>query len=166
MTRDSKAAGPRRRTARAGSLAVEIAISVGLLSLLVVSAVTLVGYRVAYDRARGEAVAQVAARLEALSRTEAELFRLAEANAQTFRDAFLASYADPATLPAVDFGRYFFRDGDGAYRLRPEYFTGTTEAGGAAPRASSAATGPSSRRSCGAGWSSPTSWCRASARAG
>ena len=130
MTRDSKAAGPRRRTARAGSLAVEIAISVGLLSLLVVSAVTLVGYRVAYDRARGEAVAQVAARLEALSRTEAELFRLAEANAQTFRDAFLASYADPATLPAVDFGRYFFRDGDGAYRLRPEYFTGTTDAAG------------------------------------
>ncbi|HYC05117.1 MAG TPA: ATP-binding protein [Azospirillaceae bacterium] len=115
---------------RARSLIVEIALRVGLWSLLVVTAVTLVGYRYAYDRAEADALAHIAARLEATSREQAEIFRLAESNAARFRDAFLAAYADPAVLPRPDFDAYFFRDKDGAVRLRPEYFTGILDARG------------------------------------
>lgn len=92
--------------------------------MLIVLTLTAVGYSTVYDRAERQALEALKAHLLERGRTESAIFRLAEANMVVFRDRFLDLYTDPTILPDVDFSTYFQRGGDGATRLRREYFTG------------------------------------------
>ncbi|MFV3129001.1 diguanylate cyclase domain-containing protein [Niveispirillum sp. KHB5.9] len=99
-------------------------------SMLIVLALTAIGYSTIYDRAERDALDRLQAHLLERGRTESAIFKLAASNMELFRDRFLALYADPAILPDPDFDAYFQRGADGATRLRPEYFDGIVDKDG------------------------------------
>ncbi|WP_165772122.1 GGDEF domain-containing protein [Niveispirillum lacus] len=93
-------------------------------SMLIVAALTAIGYSTIYDREERDALEQLKAHLLERGRTESAIFQLAAANMDTFRDRFLSLYANPDILPEPDFDAFFQRGEDGATRLRREYFDG------------------------------------------
>ncbi len=99
-------------------------------SMLIVLALTAIGYSTIYDREEREALDSLKAHLLERGRTESAIFQLAAANMDTFRDQFLALYADPSILPNPDFDRFFQRGDDGATRLGREYFDGVVNRDG------------------------------------
>lgn len=117
-------------TRRAGTLVGRFVLYLCGWSILVVLALTAIGYSAVYDRAERQALDTLQAHLLERGRTESAIFRQAEANMAVFRDRFLNLYTDPAILPDVNFSAYYQRGDDGATRLRPEYFTGTIGADG------------------------------------
>ncbi len=93
-------------------------------SMVIVLALTAIGYSTIYDREEREALEQLKAHLLERGRTESAIFQLAAANMDAFRDRFLDLYANPDILPNPDFDAFFQRGEDGATRLRREYFDG------------------------------------------
>ena len=112
------------------SLVSEIFLKVWFWSLVIVLAVTVIGYRHVYRQAEADALTRLTAYVDARGRSESVLFRAAETHVDEFANRFLTAYADPAVLPEVDFDAYFFTDEHGATRLKPEYFDGAMDADG------------------------------------
>lgn len=98
--------------------------------MLIVLALTAVGYSSIYNREEREALSNLKAHLLERGRAESEIFRLAAANMDLFKDRFLSLYADATVQPGPGFDGLFQRGEDGAMRLRPEYFDGTIGADG------------------------------------
>lgn len=117
-------------TALSGSLMRRLVIRMALWSMLIVLALTAIGYSTMYDRAERTALDNLKAHLLERGRTESAIFKLAASNMETFRQRFLALYADPAILAHVDFDAYFQRGADGATRLKPDYFRGKVDGDG------------------------------------
>lgn len=99
-------------------------------SVVIVLALTAIGYSTIYDRTERDALDQLKAHLLERGRTESAIFKLAAANMDVFRDRFIALYGDPAILPNPEFDRFFQRGADGAIRLGAEYYDGVVDKDG------------------------------------
>lgn len=113
-----------------GTLLGSFVVRLAGWSMLIVLALTAIGYSTIYDRTEREALEQLKAHLLERGRTESAIFQLAASNMEQFRDRFLGLYADPAILATPDFDAFFRRGADGATRLRRDYFDGVVDRNG------------------------------------
>ncbi|MCF8483212.1 MAG: diguanylate cyclase [Rhodospirillum sp.] len=106
------------------SLIRGLIVKLVLGAVVIIGAITALGYGVVYDRAERDALNRLADYVAERGRFESAVFLRTESAMRTFADHFLENYRDDAVLPDPDFKDYFFQSADKAVRLKREYFDG------------------------------------------
>lgn len=115
------------RNWRSGSLVGQVLRRVAFWSSLLVLGVSFVAYWFSYQNAREEALRDVVSLADERGRAATEPLGDAVAQMERFSDAFLAAYRNPSVGDSGRFESLFEPDGQGALRLRPDYFEGTVD---------------------------------------
>lgn len=113
------------------SIAKEILSKMAIGASLVVLLITGLAYSVVYKKAEEAAVDNLKRFVWHRTQQEAALFRLAEDNLQAFKKEYLMLYQMAPAIGAEEFDWLFFRDEQGATRMKKEFFDGKVTPDGA-----------------------------------
>ncbi|WP_413204333.1 diguanylate cyclase [Rhodospirillum sp. A1_3_36] len=107
------------------SLIRGLIVKLVLGAIVIIGAITGLGYGVVYDRAERDALGRLSDYVVERGRFESAVFQRTEAAMRVFARHFLENYQDETVLPDANFKDYFFQSADKAVRLKPAYFNGT-----------------------------------------
>lgn len=105
-------------------------LRIGIFSLLAILAVSAITYIHTYRDKSREMLQTMQYRVEERIKIESRTFILAEENLNVFADEFLRLYAADSQVSAAEFWRYFYRDEQGAVRMKRAFYDGTYDADG------------------------------------
>lgn len=97
---------------------------------LVVMLITGVGYWHVYNQAEQNAIGDLKRFVQDHAEQESLIFQLAEDELNTFKLEYLSAYQRNSAAGDLQFEALFFRDDQGAMRLKREYFDGVSAPGG------------------------------------
>ncbi len=115
---------------RVNSLAWEVVWETALWGILIMLAVTGAGYYHTFKNQESQTLEEL--KLYVASRVEHEesLFALAKDSLQVFEKEYLKLYTSGIAFTDEEFDEFFFRDSEGATRMREKFFTGSASSRG------------------------------------
>jgi|GEM_PF-217875 len=113
-----------------GSLAKEVALRVSLWAVLLMVVITGLGYWTLFAAREEQTLENLADFAAGRVESERFLFDLARDDLRILAEEFLDLYRSDVSFSEEEFWTYFFRDDEGAVRLRRKYFDGTAPAKG------------------------------------
>ena len=99
-------------------------------SMIVILLVSTIEYINAYDTKSSAILEEKKQHIAEKIKIESQIFMLAEKNLDVFEDEFLRLYSSETVLSDEDFWHYFFRDDNGAIRLKKQYYEGVYDKDG------------------------------------
>lgn len=114
----------------ANSLALQVLLKMSIGAIMVVLLITSLGYWYVYEQVEQEAIGKLKAFVLTRTQQESVVFRLAEDNLNGFKKEYLTLYQLAPPFSDTDFTTLFFRDEQGATRMKKEYFAGTMMSNG------------------------------------